>query len=359
MRIRCLLLGLLLALVAACGAVSQVARAPDLGAELDPLIREELARQEVPGVAVAVVRGGALAFAGGFGLADVEHQVPVKPETIFQSGSVGKMFTAALVMKLADAGHFGLDEPLHRHLPGTPPAWQAITIRQLLTHTSGLADPYGAIDLRKDYSEEELLAIDGTLPLLFEPGSQWSYSNMGYHVLGFLCSRVGGRFYGDQLIESLFRPAGMATASIISERAIVPNRAAGYEKDDRGLKNQEWVAPRLNTTADGSIYLTVLDMAAWDLALDDERLLTEAQRAAMWTPVKLTGGAEVPYGFGWSLEPFGGRRALSHGGAWQGFTSCYLRLPDEQLSVVVLANAAFADPGEFAARIARQLLKAK
>jgi D-alanyl-D-alanine carboxypeptidase len=325
--------------------------------DLDDLINAELARQEVPGIAIAIVRDGKLVREAGYGLANVEHQVPVKPETIFQSGSVGKMFTAALVLKLADDGLFSLDDPVHKHLPGTPPAWEKITIRQLLTHTSGLADPYAKLDLQKDYSEEELLAIDREIPLLFEPGTSWSYSNMGYHVLGFLCSKVGGKFYGEQLVERVLEPAGMNTARIINEIEIIPNRSAGYEKSWRGLKNQNWVAPKLNTTADGSLYLTVRDMAAWDVALDSETVLSELQKAAMWSPAKLTDGSEVPYGFGWQLESFEGHRAVSHGGAWQGFTTHYLRLPEKRISVIVLTNAAFADPGAFSTLIAKHCLE--
>lgn len=342
-------------------AVSLFAAAPGarslVADELDDLIKAELARQEVPGIAMAIVRDGKLVREAGYGLANVEHQVPAKPETIFQSGSVGKMFTAALVLELAEDGKFSLDDPVHQHLPGTPPSWEKITIRQLLTHTSGLADPYAKLDLRRDYSEEELLAIDGEIPLLFEPGTSWSYSNMGYHVLGFLCSKAGGRFYGAQLAERILAPAGMSTARIINESEIIPNRAAGYEKGWRGLKNQAWVAPKLNTTADGSLYLTVRDMAAWDMSLNGDLLLGADQKAAMWTPAKLADGKEVPYGFGWQLEPFEGHPAVSHGGAWQGFTTHYLRLPEQRLSVIVLTNAAFADPGAFSTLIAKHCLK--
>ncbi len=325
--------------------------------ELDDLINAELARQEVPGIAIAILRDGKLVREAGYGFANVEHQVPAKPETIFQSGSVGKMFTAALVLKLAEDGRLSLEDPVHKHLPGTPPTWEKITIRHLLTHTSGLSDPYAKLDLQKDYSEEELLAIDGEIPLLFEPGTSWSYSNMGYHVLGFLCSKVGGKFYGEQLVERVLQPAGMTTARIINESEIIPNRSAGYEKGWRGIRNQKWVAPKLNTTADGSLYLTVRDMAAWDMSLNGDILLGAEQKAAMWTPAKLADGSEVPYGFGWQLEPFEGHRAVSHGGSWQGFTTHYLRLPEKRLSVIVLTNAAFADPGAFSTLIAKHCLK--
>lgn len=315
---------------------------------LDALMQAELQRQGTPGVALAVVRDGRVVKQAGYGLANVELQVPVRPETIFQSGSVGKQFTAALVLLLADDGLLRLDDPVSKHLPGTPRSWRKVTIRQLLHHTSGLADPYEALDLQRNYTEAELLRIYGRLPLLFEPGSAFSYSNMGYHVLGFLCSRVGKRFYGDQVIDRVFRPAGMRTARMISEADLVPNRAAGYELVEGTLRNQAWVSPTLNSTGDGSYYLSVLDFAAWDLALDGEVPLTRPLRELMWTPGRLRDGKAIPYGLAWSLEPYEGHPAVSHGGAWQGFLTTYVRLQDQRLSVVVLANSNAADPDAFA-----------
>ncbi len=185
--------------------------------------------QHIPGLSLAVIKNGKLLRTAGYGLANVELNVPVTPQTIFQSGSIGKMFTAALVLLLLDDGRIVLDSPIHRYLPDTPRTWRKITIRQLLTHTSGLADPYSKINFRKDYTDKELLKLEGTIPLLFEPGTKWSYSNMGYHVLGFICNWISRRFYGDQLKERIFGPAGMATTRVISECDIVPYRADGYE----------------------------------------------------------------------------------------------------------------------------------
>jgi len=202
-----------------------------------------------------------------------------------------------------------------------------------------------------------LLAIDGELPLLFEPGARFSYSNMGYHVLGFLCSHVGGAFYGEQLAQRIFVPAGMRTARIISERALVPHRAAGYEFEDGQLRNQSWVSPSLNTTADGSLYLSVLDFAAWDLSLTRGMPISGDLQAVMREPARLADGTLSLYGCGWGVEPFDGREAISHGGAWQGFTTFYLRLPREQLSVIVLTNRAGADPGIVAQRVATERLR--
>ncbi|RZA22607.1 MAG: class A beta-lactamase-related serine hydrolase, partial [Lysobacteraceae bacterium] len=233
--------------------------------KLDDALLEEMKRRHVPGLSVLVLKDGKVVREKGYGLANLEHAVPVTPQTVFQSGSIGKTFTAALILLLEQDGKLKLDDPIARHLPDTPPAWEKITIRHLLSHTSGLGDPYEIIDFRKDYSDAELMALEARVPVRFGPGEKWAYSNMGYHLLGFIANRAGGKFYGDQLRERIFAPLGMGTR-VISEADIVPHRAAGYEWKGGAYQNQSWVAPRLNTTADGSLYLTARDLARWDQA---------------------------------------------------------------------------------------------
>ncbi len=316
--------------------------------DVDAFVRAEMERQKVPGVAVAIVRGGELVTAQGYGLANVEHQVPVKPETIFQSGSVGKQFTAAAVMLLVEEGRIALADPLTRFFPAAPAGWADITVRHLLTHTSGIPDyTTDALDYRRDYTEEELAKLAYGLKLEFPPGARWSYSNTGYVLLGILVGRVSGRFYGDLLAERVFAPLGMKTARVISEADIVPNRAAGYRLADGALKNQEWVAPKLNTTADGSLYLSVLDLAAWDRGLRAGAVLKPGSWEEVYTPVRLNSGKTFPYGFGWALEERAGEKVRRHAGAWQGFKSEIARFVGSGLTVVVLANLAEADPERF------------
>ncbi|NHZ90980.1 serine hydrolase [Massilia sp. CCM 8733] len=313
---------------------------------LDDAIIAEMKRGHVPGLGIAVVKNGKIVKEMGYGEADVESGVRVTRQTVFQSGSVGKTFTAALVMLLAEDGKLSLDDPIARHLSNTPKTWEKITIRHLLTHTSGLGDPYAKLDMRKDYTDEELIALEATIPVLSEPGEKWSYSNMGYHLLGFICNKAGGKFYGDQLRERIFAPLGMGTR-IISESDIIPHRARGYERVDGVLKNQAWVAPRLNTTADGSLYLTARDLALWDLALYDNKILNARVREASWTPVTLNDGKTAPYGYGWQVDSRNGHRVIRHGGSWQGFKADLARFVDDKLTVVVLANSAAARPVKF------------
>ena len=316
------------------------------------VVKVEMARQRIPGVSLAIVRAGQIVYVQGFGLANVEHNVPAKPETVFQSGSVGKQFTATAVMMLVEEGKIGLDDSIAKYLPESPEPWKPITVRCLLSHTGGMTDYPKEFDFRRDYTEDELLSRAMQVPLAFAPGNKWSYSNLGYVTLGVLIHRVTGQFYGDFLQERIFKPLGMTTARIISEADIVPNRAAGYRLVKGQLKNQGWVSPTLNTTADGALYLTTLDMAKWDAALYTERLLSRASLKLMWAPVRLNNGSTYPYGFGWSLEDIRGHRLIAHGGSWQGFKAYIGRYVDDALTIVVFANLAQAQVERIAQRVA-------
>jgi CubicO group peptidase (beta-lactamase class C family) len=320
---------------------------------IDTLVHDEMKKQNVPGVAVAVVHRGELVTVKGYGLANVEHNVPVTPATIFQSGSVGKQFTAAAVMLLVEDGKMALDDSITKYLPDAPARWVPITIRHLLTHISGIPNfPYGNIDMRKDHTEDELAKIAFGLPLEFEPGVRWNYSNTGYLLLGVIIHKASGRFYGELLKERVFAPIGMKTARIIDEADIVPHRAAGYRLLHGRLANQEWVSPTVNTTADGSMYISILDMVAWDQALRARAVLKPESWQQVYTPVKLKSGKSYPYGFGWSVDDFSGQRRHHHGGSWQGFKTHISRYLADDLTVIVLANLANAEPGTIAENIA-------
>lgn len=337
---------LLLVLSVTCFAQDGVAN------KIDEYIQAEMKTAQIPGLSLAIVKNGEIVLAKGYGLANVEHQVPVKPETIFQSGSMGKQFTATAVMMLVEEGKLSLDDKITKFFPDGPEAWRNITVRQLLTHTSGLGDYPDNFDLRRDYTEDELVQRIKTTPLAFQPGEKWSYSNLGYVMLGVLIHKVSGKFYGDFLQERVFKPIGMTTARVISEADIVPNRAAGYRVVKGELKNQDWVSPTLNTTADGALYLTVYDMAKWDAALYTEKLLKRSSLEEMWTPVKLNDGKTFQYGFGWGLGEVRGHHIIEHGGSWQGFKSQISRYVDDRLTIVVFANQARANPAKIAHAVA-------
>jgi len=330
-------------------------QAPDA---VDEYVRAEMEKQHIPGLSLLVSRDGNAIRAQGYGFANVELQVPVKPETVFQSGSVGKQFTATAVMMLVEESKIGLEDPLTKFFADAPAAWKQVTVRELLSHTAGFTDYPKDFNFRKDYTEDEVLKIVEGIPLAYPAGTKWSYSNLGYATLGILIHKVTGKFYGDFLQERIFKPLDMSTTRIISEADIIPNRAAGYRLLKGELKNQEWVAPMINTTADGSLYFSINDLAKWDAALYTEKLLKRSSLDQMWTVAKLKNGQpnQDHYGLGWSIETKNGHKVIGHGGSWQGFKTHISRYVDDKLTVVVLINQAEAEPGPITDRVAEMYL---
>ena len=337
------------------------AQNPATTAAVTDYVKAEMQRQHIPGLSLLVVKSGKIVRAEGFGLANVELQVPVKPETIFQSGSVGKQFTATAVMMLVEEGKLRLDDPLTKYFADAPVSWKDVTVRELLSHTAGFGDYPKDFNFRKDWTEDEELKLIESIPLAYPPGTSWAYSNFGYVTLGILIHRVTGEFYGDFLQQRIFQPLGMQSTRIISEADIVPNRAAGYRLVKGELKNQEWVAPVVNTTADGSLYFSILDLAKWNDALYTEKLLKHSSLDLMWTPVKLKNGQpnKGHYGFGWFIDDRAGHRCIHHDGSWQGFETAIDRYVDDQLTVVALANLADSQPGKITQHVAEMYLAKK
>lgn len=332
------------------------AHAANIATRIDAFVEMEMQREKVPGAAIAVIRKGDVLVAKGYGLANVELRVPVSVDTIFQSGSVGKQFTAAALMLMVEGGKVSLDDPIVKYFTDAPPNWRDIRVRHLLTHTSGIPNFGRAdIDWKRNYSEDELLKIAERLPLEFQPGSRWRYSNTGYELLGFLIHKVSGKFYGDILRDRIFAPLGMKTARIISEEDIVPNRAAGYRLVGGEIKNQEWVAPSANSTAEGSLYLSMRDFMAWENGLRAGAVLSPQSWLQVYTPVRLNSGKTYPYGFGWMVGEIAGQRWLHHSGSWQGFKTDISRYIGDDLAVLVLTNSANANPDRFADGIAALL----
>lgn len=344
---------ILFILVCVLGAIAvatgnKLPAADDVDGKVDALVQSELQRQHIPGAAVGVYRDGKLTKAQGYGLANVEWEAAVTPDTIFQSGSVGKQFAATAVMMLVEEGKVGLDDPIKKYFPDAPETWNDIKVHNLLSHTSGLGEYEtgartkvgGPFYIRMDYTEDQLYKRITEMPMDFKPGEDWSYRNTNYVLLGILIHKVTGKFYGDVLQERIFRPLGMSRTRIISEADIIPRRSAGYQLVKGELKNQDWVSPSLNSTADGALYFTVEDLQKWDAALYTEKLLKKASLDRMWTVEKLNNGQpnKAHYGFAWEINSVNGHRVIEHGGAWQGFTTYIARYVDDRLTVVALTN---------------------
>ena len=336
-------LHLLATLALACSFA--VCKTPD---KIDDYITAEMQREHIPGLALGIYRDGHTERVQGYGFSNIELSVAVKPETIFQSGSVGKQFTAMGIMMLVEEGKISLDDSILKYFPDGPAIWSPVKVRNLLSHTSGIGEyengertkPDGPFYLRLDNTEDELYKKICAMPMDFQPGERWRYTNTNFVLLGMMIHRVTGKFYGDFLQERIFRPLGMTATRVMSEEDIIPNRAAGYRLVKGEIKNQEWVSPTFNTTADGALYFNVLDLAKWDAALYTEKLVKRASLDRMWTVVPLNDGKpnRGKYGFAWEIGTVNGHRVIEHGGAWQGFTTHIARYVDDKLTVVVLTN---------------------
>jgi CubicO group peptidase (beta-lactamase class C family) len=328
-------------------SLSSPGKAADFGSAVDRYLRAEMQRQHIPGLALAVMKNGKPLYVKGYGVATLEHPVAVTPNTVFQLGSVGKQFTAVAVMLLADEHKLNLDDPVSKYLPEVPAGWNKVTLRLMLNHQAGIAQyttpQRQLLDLSHDYSDAELIQLAISQPLDFEPGSDVSYSDVGYVLLGFVINRVAGEFYGDFLQRRIFGPLGMKHTRVISDADIVPGRASGYElRDDGSLRNQTPVSPALNRTADGSLYSTVLDLMKWDRALDGDTVLPQAELERMWSVDAHRNGqaALYHYGYGWENNHIDGQRVVEYDGNWQGFQAVMSRYSDEGLTVILLTNLA-------------------
>lgn len=320
---------------------------------IDSYLQCKLLKLKIPGLSLAIVKNGHIVKTKGYGFSNVELQSPAKPETIYQSGSIGKQFTAMLAMILIEKGLFHLDDKITQYFTDAPETWKNITILNLLTHTSGLTRYNPDVDLHLDYSHEDIMRRLRLYPLDFAPGTSFRYSNVGYELLGFLMEKVTGKSYDSLLQEHIFKPLNMNTARVINDRDIIVNRAAGYDLVNGTLKNQEYISPTFNSSADGALYFTVLDLAKWDAALYTTKLLKKEKMELLWSPVKLNNGKTENYGLGWRITNMDGRRLIEHGGEWQGFTAFISRYMDDKLTIIIMTNlSGNAELGEITHKVA-------
>lgn len=289
--------------------------------EVDDLVLAEMKKRHIPGVALGVLRDGELIKAKGYGLASMEPDRLVTPETPFVLTSLTKQFTAAGIMLLVQDGRLGLDDRITKYLAEVPDSWRAITVKHLLTHTSGLSDRlwYG--------TEEERWSVFNEPPD-FELGERWAYSDLGYVLLGVIIEKVSGKPYREFLADRIFVPLDMTAT------ATVGDYATRYRLRDGELRRAEW------PPAEGGIISNVVDLAKWEAALLAEKILDRSSLDQMWTPVQLNDGSYHDYGFGWTLGAVRGHRTIGHGGRAGHY---YFRLPDEKLTVIVLSNLDMRD----------------
>ncbi|MFY9555493.1 MAG: serine hydrolase, partial [Blastocatellia bacterium] len=317
--------------------------------KVDDYVKSEMQKQHVPGISLAVIKDGKIIKVEGYGLANTELNVPASPDTVYKIGSVSKQFIAAGIMLLIQEGKISLEDNIGKFLDGTPDTWKPITIRHLLTHTSGLVREAPGFDPLKIQSDADLIKTAYPLPLRFAPGEKWEYCNVGYFSLAEIIRKVTGKPWGDYLNERLFTPLEMNATRTTTMTDIVQNRANGYGWRDGKFQN---AAIYLALRPSGAFLSTVLDLAKWDAALYTDKILKQSARDQIWTQVKLNNGTFHPYGFGWEMETVGGHKLVHHGGTLPGFRSELARFVEDRLTVVVLANSNNADPESIALGVA-------
>ena len=308
------------------------------GDKVDDFVKAQMGQRRIPGLVLAIVKNGNAIKHDAYGVANLKLNAPVRKETAFEIGSVTKQFTAALVVMLIDEGKLSLDDKVTRFFDNAPETWKDITVRHLLTHTSGLKN-YTALsgfEATKKLNAQKFVAALGVQPLESKPGEAFKYCNSGYNLAGYIIEKVTGRSYWDVLQARILDPLDMKVTTRRDLEPIIPNRADGYE-----LKDGKWINRDSDLTdvfAAGAIVSTVGDLLKWNASLDNGKLLSERSRERLWSGVPLNNGAKYPYGLGWRLDDHNGRRTIWHSGSTAGFTASILRFPNERLAVIVLCN---------------------
>ncbi|MCG8370381.1 MAG: beta-lactamase family protein [Proteobacteria bacterium] len=293
---------------------------------------------------VAVVIAGDSIVSNGYGLANIEHDVPNTSTTKIRIASITKPFTAMAILLLQDRGSLSVDDAIGEHLPNIPVAWQELRIRQLLNHTSGLSHPWDLPDFRErimmmPLSADEVLSLYSDIPLVSEPGEEYHYSGIGYFLLARIIENVSGVLYHQFLEKNIFEPLGMINTGSDRHRPIVRNRASGYELVDGTLVN---AAPMHMTilTGGGDLYSTAEDMQRWHSALADKAILSEEAYSQMLAP------GLRDYGYGWRIQTHNGIKMVMHTGGLPGFRSLIMSFPELDSCIIILSNRSDIDYNE-------------
>lgn len=345
-------------------ALAQVAAAPPaVDARAIDAVFADYDKPGSPGCMVGVVRDGRLVFSRGYGRANLEHDVPFTTATVFDIGSTSKQVVAAAIVLLAEDGRLSLDDDIRTHLPEMPDYGTPITIRHLLTHTSGLRD-YITLMTLGGWQMEDVTTPAQALDVIrrqrgldFTPDTEFAYSNSGFFLASIVVERVSGKPLGAFAAERIFRPLGMtATRYMDDHTAVVPRRATGYEPREGGfrvsLSNWEQLG-------DGAVQTSIDDLLKWDAMFYSGALGGHRLVEALTTPHRLSTGAPTPYGLGLFVDEYRGVPAVRHGGSWAGYRSELLRFPTERTSVMVLCNLGSADPEDRANRVADIVLQGR
>ena len=324
--------------------------------QVDALMRNYAG--DVPGASLLVLRDGRPVVRASYGLADLETHTPATPETNYRLASVSKQFTAASILLLAEDGRLTLDDRGHTWLPSLPKAAETVTIRHLLTHTSGLVDYEDVIPgnlAAQLHDADVLLLLETQDRTYFRPGTGYRYSNSGYALLALIVQRASGKTFAKFLRERILQPLGMFN-TVAHEEGVstVNNRAFGYT-EEAGRWSRTDQDPTSAVLGDGGIYSSIDDLAKWDAALYDGRLLQPSSLRAAFTPATHTDDPEIEYGYGWRITG----ETLWHSGESVGFRNVIVRYPKRHATVVVLTNRNDPEPYPLALEIAKTVIASR
>ncbi len=343
------------------GAVS-VAQTAATGAaaitrdQIDPIVQQALARTGVPSASVAVVKDGKTVFTQTYGDAKLEPRTPARPEMRYGIGSISKQFTAAAVMMMVEQGKLSLDDKVAKFFPRLTRA-EEVSIRQLLSHTSGYQDywpqDYVFAMMMQPTTADQIMDRWARKPLDYDPGTKWQYSNTGYVIAGAIVEKVSGMPLFQLLTERVFKPLGMTSVTDIDQGRLANTDPTGYMRYALGPPRTAPKEGKGWLFAAGGLAMTASDLAKWDVATIEQRVLKPASYKAMQTDTLLNSGVATGYGLGLTVRQSGGRRTLEHGGEVSGFTAENIIFPDDRAAIVVLTNQdAAGASGQIAQRIA-------
>jgi CubicO group peptidase (beta-lactamase class C family) len=326
----------------------------------DSLAHAFLAAKSAPSVSVALVRGKDTIVVKAWGMADLELNVPTSPASVYRIGSVTKQFTSSLVLQLVEQGKVKLDDSIAVYLPALPVKWRAVTVRQLLNHTSGIPS-YTDVGDRwqrrwgEEMTPDTIVAMTANDSMWFAPGTKWRYDNTGYIVLGMLIEKVTGISWKENVSKRLLDPLGLKETSVCLTEPIIMNRVSGYQKEKDGWENAPYIAMSQPYAA-GSMCATARDLSRWNEALHGGKVLSAASYQMMTTPEGAAAKGDLAYGFGIGADTLAGRKIITHGGGIHGFASANAWVPDARLSITVLGNAGGAPVGDLMKQIVRAAL---
>lgn len=308
--------------------------------EIGNLITAEMARQGIPGLTIAVgIRDGVL-WSRGFGLADVENNVPATPDTVYRLASLAKPITATAAMRCVEQGKLDLDAPVQKYVPQFPVKPHPLMVRHLLSHFGGIRHYRGEEINSTHYfpTLADALAIFAGDPLLFEPGTHYSYTTYGYVLLGAVLEGAAGQLYLDVVRRHVFEPAHMAQTQEDSWYRIIPHRAHGYLKDSSGELRNCGPADTSYKIPGGGLSSTAADMVRFAVTLQQGKLVRRTTLDTMWTVQRTRDGKGHGYGFGWTVEDWDGRLRVGHTGSQQGTSTILSLLPADHITVAILCN---------------------